>query len=132
MTETPDIYLAKAHEALAGAESEYANGRYNNCANRCYYSSFHAATHALEHAGLTPRGPRGMWSHEALQAEFVGQLINRRKLYPGEYRTLLLRNQTLRNSADYEPHWVTDVQAGRALRRTRGFVTAIEQGGGRS
>ena len=30
-------YLDKAIESLAGAESEYANKRYNNCANRCYY-----------------------------------------------------------------------------------------------
>ena len=34
------IFLAKAEESLAGAESEYANGRYNNCANRCYYACF--------------------------------------------------------------------------------------------
>ncbi len=29
-------YLEKAIESLAGAESECANRRYNNCANRCY------------------------------------------------------------------------------------------------
>jgi hypothetical protein len=28
-------YLVKAIESLAGAESEFAAGRYNNCANRC-------------------------------------------------------------------------------------------------
>jgi hypothetical protein len=31
-----DVFLAKAEESLAGADSEFANGRYNNCANRCY------------------------------------------------------------------------------------------------
>src|SRR6266446_1525926 len=30
------IYLAKAAESLLTAESEFANGRYNSCANRCY------------------------------------------------------------------------------------------------
>ena len=34
MNERDGIYLAKAQEALSGAESEYVNGRYNNCANR--------------------------------------------------------------------------------------------------
>jgi uncharacterized protein (UPF0332 family) len=32
------IYLAKANESLLTAESEFANGRYNSCANRCYYA----------------------------------------------------------------------------------------------
>ena len=31
-------YLDKAIKSLAGAESEYANRRYNNCANRCYHA----------------------------------------------------------------------------------------------
>ncbi len=40
-------YLDKAIESLAGAESEFANRRYNNCANRCYYGMFQAAIAAL-------------------------------------------------------------------------------------
>jgi uncharacterized protein (UPF0332 family) len=36
MNELSEIYFAKATESLAGAESEFINGRYNNCANRCY------------------------------------------------------------------------------------------------
>ncbi len=34
------LFLVKAEESLAGAESEYTSGRYNNCANRCYYACF--------------------------------------------------------------------------------------------
>ena len=41
------IYLAKAEESLRTAESEFANGRYNSCANRCYYACFQAAIAAL-------------------------------------------------------------------------------------
>lgn len=48
-------YLDKAIESLAGAESEYANKRYNNCANRCYYAMFQAAIAALIAAGIRPR-----------------------------------------------------------------------------
>src|SRR5947209_846062 len=108
MIETESIYLSKAREALAGAESEYANGHYNNCANRCYYSSFHAAIHAFETAGAVARAGRATWSHEVVQAAFAGQLIQRRKMYSAELRAVLLRNQTLRNTADYERHWVTE------------------------
>ena len=54
MIET-DTYREKADESLAGAVSEFANGRYNNCANRCYYSCFLAAVHALVTAGIRPR-----------------------------------------------------------------------------
>jgi uncharacterized protein (UPF0332 family) len=41
------IYLAKASESLLTAESEFVNGRYNSCANRCYYACFQAAIAAL-------------------------------------------------------------------------------------
>ena len=54
------IYLAKATESLLTAESEFANGRYNSCANRCYYACFQAVIAALLHEGIRPRG---QWSH---------------------------------------------------------------------
>jgi uncharacterized protein (UPF0332 family) len=65
------IYFAKAEESLSGAESEYANGRYDNCANRCYYAAFQAGVYALLVAGLSPQGPRTTWSHDQVQATFV-------------------------------------------------------------
>lgn len=34
-SDVTQIYLFKAEESLAGAESEFINGRYNNTANRC-------------------------------------------------------------------------------------------------
>jgi uncharacterized protein (UPF0332 family) len=74
-----EFYLAKAQESLAGAESEFANGRYNNCANRSYYACFQAAIAALLHAGIQPRSPQGQWGHDFVQAELIGQLINRQK-----------------------------------------------------
>jgi uncharacterized protein (UPF0332 family) len=63
------IYLAKATESLLTAESEFVNGRYNSCANRCYYACFQAAIAALLCEGIRPRG---QWSHEFVQAQFVG------------------------------------------------------------
>src|SRR3954462_13046113 len=83
------IYLAKADESLRTAESEYANGRYNSCANRCYYACFQSAIAALLAEGIRARG---QWSHEFVQGQFVGVLINQRHLYDSELRRVLSDN----------------------------------------
>ena len=122
-------FLTKALESLAGAESEFANERYTNCANRCYYAAFQAAVAALDEHGFVPPRGRGRttWSHEALPATFVGELINRRKVYSPELRDTLSRLASLREAADYTPDFISETQAFRALRRTRTFVAAIVQ-----
>lgn len=123
-----DIYLDKAQESLAGAESEYANGRYDNCANRCYYSCFQAAVHASLEAGMTPAGSRPTWSHERVQAQFAGELIRRRKRYSSDLRDVLSHTYLLRQTADYSRDLVSEVQAARALRRARRLVHAVQEG----
>jgi uncharacterized protein (UPF0332 family) len=120
------IYLDKAEESLDGAISEYVNSRYNNTANRCYYACFQAAVYALMKAGIRPTGRSEEWGHDFVQAQFAGQLINRRKLYPSELRTTLERNYRLRATADYEPSHVSEVRAARAVRRTETFLHAIK------
>src|SRR5713226_7826714 len=113
MTE-PDrttIFLAKAIESLAGAESEFVNGRFNNCANRCYYGCFQAAIAALLQAGITPTSLQ--WSHQFVQARFVGDLINRRKVYPATLRTVLIDTLALRQTADYQGDQVNQREAAR-------------------
>jgi uncharacterized protein (UPF0332 family) len=52
--ETVNIYDAKAKESLETAESEYMSGRYNSCANRCYYACFQMAIAALLDEGIRP------------------------------------------------------------------------------
>jgi uncharacterized protein (UPF0332 family) len=121
------IYLTKAEESLRGAESEFAQGRHNNAANRCYYVCFQAAVVALHHAGLAPRGGRTEWGHAFVQAEFVGRLIHRRRLYPTSLRQVLARNLTLRHTADYASDLVTQTQVARALQRAQDFLTAIRE-----
>ncbi len=129
MDDQEPLFLSKARESLAGAESEFANGRYNNCANRCYYAAFQAAVAALDEHGFVPARGRGhsTWSHEALPATFVGELINRRKVYPGKLRETLARTASLREAADYTHDLISETQASRALRRTRTFVETIIQ-----
>src|SRR5919197_2298802 len=121
------IYLAKAEESLRTTESEFANGRYNSCANRCYYACFQAAIAALLSEGIRPRG---QWSHEFVQVQFVGVFINQRHLYETQLRRVLSDNPNLRDKADYRPELVNATQASRALRRTRTFVAAVRQRGG--
>ena len=121
------IYLTKAEESLRTAESEFANGRYNSCANRCYYACFQAAIAALLDEGIRARG---QWSHEFVQGQFVGVLLNQRHLYDTQLRRVLSDNQNLREKADYRPEVVNATQASRALRRTRTFVAAVQQRGG--
>ena len=115
-----DLFLVKAEESLAGAESEFVSGRYNNCANRAYYACFQAAIAALIRASIRPRGAQ--WGHDFVQAEFNGRLINRRKLYPPTLRTTLSWNYALREKADYDPDQVTERRAARAVSRTEAFV----------
>lgn len=72
-----------------------------------------------------------MWGHDFVQAQFVGQLINRRKIYPADLRDSLARNSILRHTADYTIDQITETQATRALRRTREFFGAVETRGRR-
>src|SRR3990172_11408122 len=115
---TEVIYLAKARESLEGASSELANRRFNNCANRCYYACFQGAISALLCQGIESSRDE-QWTYAFVQAQFAGTLVNRRKLYPASLRDTLPQNLMFRQRADYEDQDVTDVQAQRALRRTR-------------
>jgi uncharacterized protein (UPF0332 family) len=104
MEDDATVFLAKAAESLLTAESEFANGRYNSCANRCYYACFQAAIAALIQEGIRPRGP---WKHDFVQGQFVGQLINRRKRYSSSLRNILPENQNVRDKADYLPERIS-------------------------
>src|SRR6266571_284679 len=124
------IYLTKAQESLLGAQSGFANRRYNNCANRCYYGCLQAARAALHKAGIKPDRPRMAWGHEFIQARFVGELINQCKRYPSSLCDTLARTLILRQLADYEADMVSHTQAERTLRRSHEFITTLFMKGG--
>jgi uncharacterized protein (UPF0332 family) len=128
--ELADLYLTKALESLAGAESELANLRFNNCANRANYACFQAAIAALWRAGVRPPGSDGEWSHSFVASQFDGLLIHRRKLYPAELRGTLDRVRSVRLRADYQHHFVSEVEMQRTIRRARVFVDTIKERGG--
>jgi uncharacterized protein (UPF0332 family) len=129
MREREDAFLDRAEESLAGAESEFVNSRYNNCANRCYYACFQAAIAALSNAGIQPPGRDGQWGHDSVQAQFIGLLVNRRQLYPTSLRPTLEQTYRLRATADYKEDPVSEIRAARAMRRAEEFLAAIRQRG---
>jgi uncharacterized protein (UPF0332 family) len=127
MVDLDEAFLAKAQQSFLGAESEFVNGRYDNCANRCYYACFQAAIYALVLEGIRPVGPQAEWGHAFVQSRFAGDLIGRRKRYRASLRDVLSRNLLLRHTADYKVNQVSETQASRALRRTFEFISAIEE-----
>src|SRR5206468_3900009 len=126
------IFLDKAEENLAAAESEFANRRYNSCASRGYYACYQAAIYALIQAGIQPSSRAGQWGHDFVQAQFNGELVNRRKLYPSSLRDVLRQTYALRVKADYELDHVREIRAARALSKVTDFVEAIRTGGDRT
>jgi len=118
-------YLEKAIESLSGAESEHANRRYNNCANRCYYAMFQAAIAALIAAGVRPAGAQ--WEHEFVQARFAGVLVKRRKLYRSELVAAFDPVQAARLAADYDPGSIGNKEAGRSLVKATMFVASVKE-----
>lgn len=119
-------YLSKATESLTSAESEFANGRYNSCANRCYYAMFQAAVAALIAAGVRPVNVKEQWGHDFVQAQFAGLLIRRRKLYPSALSPLLFDTLKTRQTADYDTDMVSRKAVERALRDAKLFVATVK------
>jgi uncharacterized protein (UPF0332 family) len=126
MNQADSAFLDKALQALEGAASEYANYRYDNSANRAYYACFQAAIFALQQNGITARG--GQWGHDYVPAQFDGQLIHRRHVYPADLRGVLQHLRAMRIQADYDVDRVSRSEAARAIRLARRFVTEIRGG----
>ena len=103
-------FLAKAEENLTAAQVCFENGLYNACANRTYYAALHAAVAAPAHRGIK----RDKINHGQVQADFSGELIKRRKVYPSRFRSCLPDLQFVRNQADYSSE---DVSRKRAYKR---------------
>lgn len=128
MIEIDRVYLEKAQENLAAAQSEFVNGRYNSCASRAYYACFQAAIYALARAGIRPAGHERYWRHDFVQSQFNGQLINRQKAYPATLRSTLTETYAVRVRADYMRDHVSEVQADRTMSKAEEFVDVIRRG----
>jgi uncharacterized protein (UPF0332 family) len=120
-------YLDKVLESLAGAQSEFDSGRFNNSANRAYYAAFQAAIAALLMESIRSDGEQ--WPHTFVQSEFSGRLVGRRHRYPSSLQDTLAELETLRLRADYRSAKISEPVARRGLRRCREFVDAIHARG---
>jgi uncharacterized protein (UPF0332 family) len=121
VSEATEPYATKSFESLNGARSEAVNRRFNNAASRAYFAAYQAAIVALIRAGIN----RPTWTHEEVQALFAGQLIGRRKLYPGEYRRLLSDLSSMRVRADYAKVAVSRSAAEGAVSDAARFVRRV-------
>ncbi len=68
-----------------------------------------AATAALAHKGIR----RDKINHGQVQADFSGELIKRRKIYPAKFRSYLYDMQLVRNKADYSADNISRKRAGK-------------------
>lgn len=121
-----EIYLKKAEENLAAAHFCLEKGLCNASASRAYYACFHAAIAALLNEDVHPPSPPPWrWDHDWVQAQFHGELINRRHIYGRELRGILNENEELREQADYRDMAVSEKLGQRALSKARDFVGAV-------
>ena len=116
-------FLNKAEENLTAAKVCFDNGLFNACANRAYYAALHAAIAALAHRGIR----RDKIDHGQVQADFSGELINRRKIYPAKFRSYLYDMQLVRNKADYSEDNITQQRAGRWFARIKELIELIKK-----
>lgn len=115
--------LDRAQEALEAAQVCFERRLYASATSRAYYAMFWAAQAALAHVGIR----RSEWSHPALQAAFVGELIRRRKSYPALLGQHLNRALQLRLDADYQVQGVSLQQVTRAVHWAQQFVATIRE-----
>jgi uncharacterized protein (UPF0332 family) len=117
-------FLSKAKENLVAAQVCFDNGLFNACANRAYYSALQASIAALAHNGIR----RDKINHGQVQADFSGELIKRRKIYPAKFRSYLSDMQFIRDKADYTDKNVGMKIAGRMLTKLKELVRLIGKG----
>src|SRR5713101_8760803 len=117
------MFLDRAREALEAAKACLERSLSHSAASRAYYAIFWAAQAALARVGIR----RAEWSHPALQASFVNELIRRRKRYPALLGPYLNRTLQLRLDADYRLNGVSQKQSTQAVRWAREFVTSFEE-----
>jgi uncharacterized protein (UPF0332 family) len=113
----------RAREVLNAAQLCLERNLNHSAASRAYHAMFWVAQHALTRYGVR----RSKWSHSALQASFVSELIRRRKLYPALLGQHFNRALQLRLDADYRAKGISRRQAAQAVRWAQEFVIALTE-----
>lgn len=116
--------LKKAEEFLSAADACLRLGYLNASASRSYYALFHAASYALEVAGVD----RESWTHEGLHSALARELIRRRKKLPGSFARMMPDCMAVRLEADYRHTDVSARVARRVLKIAEEFVRKVKEG----
>jgi len=82
-----------------------------------------AATATLAHKGIR----RDKINHGQVQADFSGELIKRRKIYPAKLKSYLYDIQLVRNQADYGDESVSRKAASVWLAKSEELLECIEK-----
>ena len=115
--------VERVQTSLHAAELCLTHGLWDSAVNRAYFALFQAAICALEQRGMRRRE----WTHKGVHSDFVQLFIRRRKLVPASLAGALPSVMHLRHIADYHQPGVSQVQAERAVRRAREFVTLLQR-----
>ena len=115
--------VARVQASLHAAEICLTNRLWDSAVNRAYFTLFQAAICALEQRGMRRRE----WTHKGVHSDFVQLFVRRRKLVPASFAGALPSVRHLRHIADYQQPGVSQVQAERAVRRAREFVTLLQR-----
>ena len=113
----------RAQASLQAADLCLVHGLVDSAVNRAYFALFQAAIYALERRGMRRRE----WTHKGVHSDFVQLFVRRRKLLPASFAGALPGVMHLRHIADYQQPGVSQVQAERAVRRAREFVTLLQR-----
>jgi len=116
-------WISKAIENLAAAQLCFDHGYFNACANRLYYAMFHAAVATLVKNGILP--PSDEVGHYWVQNNFSGQLIHRRKIFSGKFKSYLSDIYWVRVRADYKTGFVSKKVASQELKKANEFINLI-------
>lgn len=92
-----ELFLNRAKENLKAAEILFNEELYNASASRAYYSAFQIAIAALFYKGLKPA-----IDHRTVQSLFADTFVNRNKILPSKYKTILYDLHNIRIDADYK------------------------------
>jgi len=117
------IFLAKAKRNIQAAQLLFDHAMYDESANRAYYAALQAASSALSKVGIQAEG----MSHEAVQSAFSRELIHRRKIYPGRFKSYLSELLLTRNTADYKPRFTSRNAAAQQLQKAKEFFESVEK-----
>jgi uncharacterized protein (UPF0332 family) len=117
------IFLTKAKKNIHSAQLLLDNRMFDDAANRAYYAVFHAALAALAAIGAQTE----RMSHEAAQSNFSSELIQKRKVYPGRFKSYLPELHAVRIDADYRLIVVSKKVATQQIKKAKEFVERVER-----